>query len=314
MNDLLFSLNATVPIFLVVALGYFLRQIHFFEGTFLDTVSRVVFNIALPVSLFNSVYTSDISAAFNGPLIGFTVSGIIVAAALGILYVRIRVPDPTKASVVDQCIFRSNAVLLGLPLAQNILGKSAMGPTAVVIAFAIPLYSILAVIVFAWFGAEKGHVSIVNILKNIVRNPLIIGTVAAVPFALIPIPLPVMITSALGSVGGLAMPLGLLMMGGEFQLSSLRGEKEPLIVATLGRCVVIPGLMLTAAALLGFRGANLCALLVLFATPASVSSFIMAKNMGGHADLAAQSVLTTMLLSVLTTTAGIFILHGLRLL
>ncbi len=152
-----------------------------------------------------------------------------------------------------------------------------------------------------------------GILKNIVTNPLIIGVILAVPFMVWQIEMPIILNKSLVYLKNLATPLALICLGANFKAESMKGRASLAVCSSCLKTIVLPGVMVTLAALLGMRGESRGVILILFGAPTAVSSYIMAKNMGNDHELAAQILLLTTIICAFTIFAGIFILRSLSL-
>ncbi|MEF9853295.1 MAG: AEC family transporter, partial [Hydrogenoanaerobacterium sp.] len=209
-----------------------------------------------------------------------------------------------------QGAFRGNVILLGLPLAISMYGSSGTGTTSVIMAYSIPLYNILGVAILAIFydGKENKKINWGNILLKIVKNPLVIATLAALPFALTGVRLPALPTTVIQNVGGIASAFGLMLLGAQMRISSIHKNKAPIAAAVVLKLVVFPLAVLSLAVLFGFTKIEIGSLFILTAAPMSVSSFIMANNMGGEGELAGQMVVISTICSMLTMLVGLYIL------
>lgn len=177
----------------------------------------------------------------------------------------------------------------------------------------IPLFNIFSVIVLMR-GANAGETDktavVKKTIKGIVTNPIIIGIFAGIPFALLKVQFPVILEKGIGSVAGLSTPLALITIGAGFSTEAAIGKWKPVLAASFVKLVLIPGLFLPWQRWMGFRNEEMVALLILTGAPTTVSSYIMAKNMGNDGVLASGIVVMTTLLSSVTLTVIIFILKS----
>lgn len=316
-SNFLYSFNAVAPIFLIVLVGVALKRIGFVNDNFLDISEKLVFKIALPIMLFLEVARGSVSELANGSLIAFCVitvtASFVIVSLLAILCIRDR--DRRGAFVQGMC--RSNFAILGVPLADNMFGEAGTTFIAIVMPFVILMFNAYSVILLSLFSSDSSQKldgkKLLQILRNIVTNPLIIGVVAGIPFMLLGWQLPVVVNKSLTYLSNLTTPLALISLGANFRPESLRGRVGYAVVSSLGKTVVLPAIMVTIAALLGFRDASLGVILILFGAPTAVSSYIMAKKMGNDGELAAQILLLTTFLCMLTIFCGIFLIKSLGL-
>ncbi len=310
MQNLILSLNTVVPLFLLMLLGYFLKRVGLLNENILGPLNKLVFHVFLATSLFYNIYTTKIEDAWNSSAVIYVVVCVIVIfAALWLIIPRIE-KDRSKASVLVQSIYRSNIIILGLPIVAE-LCPGETGLMSIIIAIVIPIYNILSVFIFELMSINRPKMS--KTLLDIVKNPLIIGSVLGIIALTTGVQLPYMFEKAISNVASVATPLALIVLGGFFDFKKIKGNVKQLIIGISGRLVVIPLICVTIAILLGFRGSVLIAIFTTFAAPTAVTSFTMAKQMGGDGDLAAQIVALGTLFSILTVFLGIFTLKQLAM-
>ncbi|MBE6917099.1 MAG: AEC family transporter [Ruminococcaceae bacterium] len=331
------AFNAVVPIILIVLLGYFLRRKQFLSDNFLSVGNKLVFRVLLPVMLFINVYNIPSFSSIPWDIVVYCIVTTLLLFALGLVAAITGTPVPQRRGVIAQCCFRSNFALIGLPLAAAVGNDEAIALASVLSAFTIPLYNILAVVCLTMFlpNGNKKSAGIGHILSSVVRNPLILGVAAGLVALLVrelqrqicgevvfsiseDIPF---LHSFLNSLKGAATPLGLLVMGGQFDFSATKTLKKEITIGVLARLVFAPligvglGILLSSFTDLIHLGQNdYPALVALCGTPTAVSSAIMAGEMDNDQQLAVQLVIWTSIGSVVTVFAIICALMGMGLL
>lgn len=311
MSNLVLSISVVLPLFLCIGLGYFLYCIRMIDRKTQENLNRLCFRVFLPIHLFFSVYTTDLSAAFHPKLMVFALAGILAIFALAMLWIPRIEPENPKRGVMIQAVFRSNFVLFGLPVAASLCGEENIGPTSLLIGFAVPLFNVLAVICLESF--RGGKPSVRKMLRGIASNPLIIASVWAVIMNLLHIPLPASIQKGISDLARVATPLSLVVLGASFKVDQIRSYARQLSISIAGKLLISPLLMVTLGSLLGFRGNTLVPILALFGSPVAVSSYNMAEQMEGDGTLAASLVVLTTAFSSLTMFLFIFALKQLHL-
>lgn len=316
------ALHAVLPIILTILLGYLLRRRGFLSENFLAVGNKLVFKLMLPSMLFINIYRLDALSDIQWDITLYALGAILLIFALSFFFALWTTPVPQRRGVVLQCCFRSNFVIIGLPLAASLGGPEAEAIAAVLSAVSVPLFNVLAVISLSVFVEQKSSFreSAKHILKGIVTNPLIIAVALAVsclairgaeaaiwnavPFRLdreLAFLYEVLVTLKNG-----ATPLALMVLGGQFVFSAVRELKKEIFVATLWRVVLAPAIGIGGAVLLTHFGLLHCtqahypALVALFGSPVAVSSAIMAKGMHNDEQLATQLVVWTTLCSGIT--------------
>lgn len=312
MENLVLAFNVVLPLFICIVLGYFLRCIGMLPENVQKSLNKLCFKVFLPIYLFKNLYTTDLQASFDGKLIAFAGIGLVVLWGVLMAVIPLVEKDNARRGVVIQGIFRANFALYGLPVAESLLGDGGnMGPTSLLVGFTVPIFNVLAVVTLETF--RGGRPSAAKMLRGIATNPLIIASVLGALANLSGLRLPEAVMESVSDLGGVATPLSLVSLGASFTFSSVRGYVKPLAITVSGRLVIGPLVMVTLAALLGFRNEYLIPLMIIFAAPTAVSSYPMAQQMGGDDKLAASIVVFTTALSILTIFLWIFVLKTLGL-
>ncbi len=293
------AVNAVSPLFFSMAAGFLAQKAGILTRQDVPKINKVAFQVFLPCLLFYNIYTSDLSAAVRPKLILFAVVGVLIVFTASYLGVLRFVPQPERRGVISQAIFRSNYVIMGIPIAQALVGSENLGPVAILVAIVVPMFNFMAVFVLESFRGGKANIG--TVLMGIVKNPLIISSVLGIVFLLLHIRLPKPADQAVASLGGVATPLQLFLLGAFFRFSGLRRYLKPLSAVTFIKLALTPAVMLGSAALLGFRNVEFVALIGVFASPTAVNSFTMVQQMHcGDEELAGDIVVCTSAFSVLS--------------
>lgn len=314
MEQLLFSINATAPIFFVMVIGYILRRAKMMDEPTIKTLNKLNYNVTLPALLFRDISQSDFSAVWDTKYVLFcflvtlfTICTIWILA--GLLF---RNKDLLGEFV--QASYRSSAAVMGVAFIQNIYGNSGMAPLMII--GSVPLYNIVAVLVLSFTGPNSHGLNkqaLKKSLLGIATNPIILSIFAGMLFSACRIDLPVMINKTIGSIASLATPLALLALGAGFEGSKAIKLVKPTTISALIKLVVLPAVFLPLAVLLGFRNEMLIALLVMLGAPTTPSCYIMAKNLGHDGVLTSGTVVATTFCCSITLTLALFILKSLGL-
>ncbi|MCI8934392.1 MAG: AEC family transporter [Clostridiaceae bacterium] len=310
MENFKIAINAVLPLFFTMAVGYFLRQIHFVDEPLLKKLNKLVFNVFLPLLLFINIYQSDLETSFRLKTILTAVCSVLALFVVLCAVVPLIEKDGRRRGVIVQGIFRSNYILFGAPLVFGVFGDQGMGTVSVISAFVVPLYNMLSVAALETFS--QGQVNVKKILKGIVKNPLIIASALGILCLVASVPLPQAVEKTVSDLGKVATPLGLVSLGGFFKFSDTKRFIKQLVIIVTGRLILCPAAFLPIFIKMGFRDVELMALATMMGAPIAVSSFIMAQQQGADADLAGQSVAFTTLFSVFTMFLIIFGLKQMR--
>ncbi len=295
--------------FLIMAIGILLRRKNFMNETEVKKLNKLVFNVFFPCLMFSNIYGAEIGEAVDLKMIIYAVS-MILLVYFGAMAIVVKIePSNRSRGAMIQAIYRSNFVILGLPIAANLFGGEKLTTTAVAVTIVVPLFNVLAVVVLEIF--RGGRPNPMKILKGIAKNPLIIGAVLGiltVPFGIV---LPGIVEDVIGQLKNVATPLALVTLGMSLNLKEMGAEKRNLLICVLGRLVIVPGIALTGAALIGIRDVAFVTLLAVFASPCAVSSFTMAEQMDSDGELAANSVVLSSAFASVTMFLWIFLFKSL---
>ena len=319
MNDtenLIFSLNATMPVFLMMVLGYVLRRkTSLLNDEFADYLNTFVFKLALPVQLFKSLSQEDFHAVWDSGMVLFCFA-VSLASILLLLGLSIFLRDRSLRAEFVQAGYRGSQALLGVALLQNIYGSSVgAGPLALVLIGAVPLYNVAAVLLLTLMtpGGRLDRKTVGKALRGIITNPIILGIAAGLIWSLLRLPQPAILQRAVSSLASTATPMGLLALGACSGPKKAAGCWKPTLIASLFKLVFFVMLFLPLAVKLGYRGETLTALLIMLGSPATVSCFSLARSMGHEGVLSASAVMLTTVCSAFTFTVWLYLLKSLAL-
>lgn len=310
MENLIFSLNATIPIFLMMLLGMLFRKLGWMDEVFAAKMNKFVFLVPLPVLLFEQLATVDFSEVWDIKFILFcfvvTAISITISTLISLLW-----KDRSIKGEFIQATYRSSAALLGIAFIQNIYGTVGMAPLMII--GSVPLYNIMAVVVLSLFkpGNNSFDKALVKkTLKGIATNPIIIGIVAGFVWSALKLPMPSILHKTVSSIGATATPMGLMSMGATFEMKKATSKIKPTLVAVFMKLIGFCAIFLPVAAMLGFRNEQLIAILVMLGSATTVSCFVMARNMGHEGTLSSGVIMMTTLLSAFTLTMWLDVLRS----
>lgn len=310
MDHFIFSLNVTAPIFLVMVLGYALKQARILDENFVAVANRFNFTVTLPVMLFRDISQVPIREIFDLRYVLFCAAASTLCFWLIWGASKLFLKDGSLRGAFVQASFRSSAAVMGLAFIDNIYGPSAMGPLMII--GAVPLYNIFSVIVLTFEAQEPGKgrdmKKIRQAFLGIIKNPIILAIMLGLFSSVLGLSYPAILESAADKVAQLATPLALIALGAGFEGKSALAKIKPTIAASVIKLIIQPLVFLPVAIWLGFDGEKLIGILIMLAAPTTPSCYIMAKNMKNDGELTASVVVTTTLLAAFTLTVWIFIL------
>lgn len=308
----MFSLNATMPVFLMMVLGYFLHKTPLLDDSFANKMNNFVFKVALPVQLFKNLADSDFHTVWNTKIVifCFLVSLVSIIVAFGCSFL---LKDRSLQAEFTQASYRSSQALLGSALMTNIYGNT--GSLALILIGAVPLYNVAAVTMLTLMvpGGRLTRKTMLKTLKGIITNPIILGILAGLLWSLLGIPQPTIFSRSVSNIAATATPLGLIALGASIDLKKATACLRPTLVCSAFKLIFFVAAFLPLAIWIGCRGELLVTMLVMLGSPTTVSCFSMARSMGHEGVLSSSTVMVTTLLSAFTFTGWLFLLKTLAL-
>ena len=309
MDDLLFSLNTVFPLLVMMAVGFTARRVGVISESAARQINACVFKIFLPLLLCFNIVDTELGASTDvRTLLYAFVTTLLCFGVLFFATPRL-CRDRASCGVLIQGIARSNYAIFGIPLVMMMYPEGDTSIAVLMVAVVVPVFNVLSTVALMVFGGEKG--SPWRIVKGVLLNPLILGTLAGFLLWYFRVPIPSLIETPLRSLGSIATPLALFILGASLDFSKARANSKLLVISVTGRLVVVPLIFLSLAVALGIRDVSLAALIAVYASPTSVSSFPMAQQMGGNGDLAGGQVVFTTVFSILTVFLWVFVLKSL---
>ena len=293
------AVKAIIPLFILIGMGIYVRWRKMLTDTELQHVNAMVFRVFFFCMMFYNMYTTTIAMAFRPRLMAFTVTALFVMLLVSGIVVCTVEKDNRSRGAMLQGLFRSNFVLLGLPLVENIFGPEAVAVPTMMIAVVSPIYNIVSIFILESFRG-KGHFSLASSFAKVLQNPMIVGALLGLFFVITGISVPEPLLKPVRQIAYCTSPVALLILGASFRFGTVSEEKRNLAILVLGRLLVIPALVMGTAYYMGFRGVDFVTILCIFATPCAVASFAMAQQLGSNAELAGNGVVVTSAFSSIT--------------
>lgn len=304
MSAISLSFNAIFPLLAFMVTGYCLKKKGFFNGNTANEINKLVFKVFLPLSIFENIYNTDLQGNFDMKITLFVLATGIAAYVLLDWLIPKFEKDTTIIPVMVQGIHKSNYNLLAIPIVSTFVSNGDIGMTAVLTAIITPLVNTCSTMIFEKYS-DKSSTGLQKLVK-ILKNPLVLSSIIGVAANLLHLPIPkVVISGVIKKLASMSTPLALLSLGATFDFSSLRTYKKQLAIISVGKLLVQPLVIIGLAVLAGIRGADLIAIVIFSGSPTAVNSYSTAVSMGGNEELAAQTVIFTSCLSILTLF-GIF--------
>lgn len=312
LSNLIFSLNATMPIFLIMVVGYIFKKINWLTEKPTEVLNKLVFRIFLPALLFMDLAKQDFVAMWDNTFVLFcAVTTVVSIIFAGLLSLTDRAKE--DRGEIIQASYRSAAATLGIAFMTNIYDSVAM--VALMIVASVPIYNIVAVLVLSLTSPENQGVSgkalFKRTLKSLITNPIILSIVAGLLWSVLKLPQPVIFVKSMTYLANVASPLALIALGASFEFKNIKEKLKPLLLVIFNKLFLFCILFLPLAVYLGFRDEKLVAALIMLGSATTSSSFIMSKNMGHKGIISSSAVMTTTLFMSFTMTLWLFILKTL---
>lgn len=291
-------------------MGCFLRKTGQIDSNFCTASSKLVFNVCLPLLLFTNLINSEINYQSKFSLIQ---AGILLAFILFLLaeiYAFYKIPDPKNKGVFVQGTFRGNMGLIGLAFVFNAYGEKGLALSAGYVGLITILFNVLSLITLNRSNSKIKITSKINsLIKQIIKNPLIIAVFLALilNYLHIKLPKPLIITSKY--LANISLPLAMICIGAAFNWRDLVNTSNLSIKASLIRLIVSPIIaVILGKILFNLSGESLGILFFMAATPTAAASYVMAKSMGANDKMAANIITLTQFGSIFTVSIGATIL------
>ncbi len=300
-NDLVFALEITGPILIILILGAVFRRIHLIDKHFIASGNQLVYNLALPCLLFFSTVNSPLRDSLDARLVIFgTAATFLIVILLSIITPWFIARE--QRGVFIQGAFRGNMGIIGIAFLVNAYGSGILAKASIYLALLTIVYNLLSV----WVLRNKRQ----SFLGFFLKNPLIVAVVFGGLVAATGLKIPALLQNAGNSLASLTLPLALLCIGGSLRWSSFRANHRSVIWASVFKLIVVPALATGGALWYGFRGEDLAVLFLMMATPTAAASYVMAKQMTSHAEMAAEIIALTTGACAITVTAGLVFLKS----
>ena len=304
-NNFIVSLEAVLPIAILIGVGLLAKRMQLLTREEISHVNKLVFKILFFCLLFQNMYNADFSIAFQPQLLLFAFIAILATVAIASVVVCHFVEDNKRRGAMIHSIYRSNFIIIGIPVAANIYGHDNIATTAMLITVVIPLYNILAVTIFETFRGNQIHLK--PVLLGIIHNPMILGCLTGILFNLCQLTIPHAILKPIFQIGSATTPLALILLGASFTISSVVKNRLSIMLCSFARLIVAPAIILPIAVWMGYRNIELVSLMTVFAAPCAVVGFTMAQQMDSDYELAGNCIIMTSGLSCFTIFGWIFL-------
>lgn len=290
-----------IPIFTIIALGWFARNKGFIPPGFSDTANRLVYYLAIPAMIFQAISKGSLTTSLNFQVLAITLGSVVVIfAVIWAAALAARVERRQIATFI-QSSFHGNLGYIGLAVSYYYLGDEGLGRASIITGFVMILQNFLAVFVLQLYAdTDNRHVSRNRIFLKILSNPVIVSALIGILFSLAELQIPLVIGRSLDILSSLALPMALLIIGASLSFESARLRIGSTLFASAVKLMILPGTGMILYRLFGLSPQEYLPGLILLASPTATISYVMAKEMNGDADFAVTAISASTMLSALT--------------
>ena len=289
---------ALVPIAALLGLGVALRRVRGFgDPAFWSGAERLAYFVLLPVLLFVNIATVDLAGVPLARMAAAVVVPTLLVTVVLFALHRVVAPTAPAFTSVLQGGIRFNTYI-GLSLAGSLFGSEGSAVAAIVAAILVPTVNVISSLGFEFL--RTGPTSLLALIKAIVTNPLVLGCVAGAAANITGLGLPDVAATVLDPLAAASLPIGLLCVGAGLQSFSMRAHARAIIASTLIKLLVLPGLSLTALAILDIPTVPALVGLIFQSIATASSGYVMARQLGGDAKLMAALIAGQTVVMLLT--------------
>jgi predicted permease len=307
-DSLIYALDVTLPISLIIGLGILLKRIGWITNDFAKAGSELVFKLTLPCLLFVNIATTNLTEHFPTFLIVF--AGCVMTGVFIVFHwLAYGIKNKLARGAFVQGACRGNMAIVGLALSVSAFGESALAIASMYLAVLVVPLNIFSILTL-YYHQEKTP-SGKEVARSVFTNPLAIAISLAIVVALLPIQVPKLILDTGNYLAKMTLPLALLCVGATIRWQEFRSSNI-LYWAISSKIVFIPVVATSLGFYFGLRDEELGVLFMMTAAPTAAAAYPMVRNIGGDYHLTAAIIAGSTLFSILSSTIGLFLLRHLQ--
>jgi malonate transporter len=280
-----------LPDFTLILLGLMLFRFTRWEPAFWAGLEKLVYYVLFPSLLFYATARAPLDFASTGKMLQVALLTCLSGVALGWLAKPLFRPGPMLFESGVQTAFRFNSYI-ALAVASRLGGDTGTALMALIIGFSVPLCNVAAVHALVH---RKG-----GLLRELMKNPLLLATVLGLVFNFAGIPIPEFIGATLSRIGNAAIAIGLITVGAGLRLSGLHQAKGMAAYFIAIKLLALPAIAWLLGSRLGLPPLQLHIVVMFSALPTASSAYVLAARMGGNGPFVAFLISAGTLISVLT--------------
>ncbi len=305
LDSLVFALDVTLPISLIILLGVGLKKRGWITDEFAHTGSKLVFNLTLPCLLFVNVSTTELTS--DMPVLMLVVAASVATVAfIGLHFLAFAIPTQQSRGAFVQGAFRGNLAIIGLALSVSAFGTQALAVASMYLAALVLPLNIFSILTL-YYHQERSP-SVRSVVWSVLSNPLAIAILLALLFAVLPFQAPSLVLDTANYLAKMTLPLALLCVGASIRWHEFKASRL-LYFTIFIKLVGLPLVAVVVGYWFGLNGIELGVLFVMMAAPTAAAAYPMVRGIGGDYHLTAAIIAGGTVLSMFTSTLGLF---GLR--
>ncbi len=298
MSDILHTI---IPIFAIIALGMLVRVWGIVKPEFMAPANRLVYYLALPAMIFRALSKASFKAQFNFEVLVVSLAAVFSVYGVAWIMGRESRLNPNQIGPFVQSAMHANLGYIGLPVAFYYLGQEGFVKASIIAGPMMILQNFLSVVILQTYASGPSLRNRLSaLILKIIGNPVILAVLAGIAFSLADIPVPLIIDRSLGILGGLALPMALLIIGASLSFEKMWSQLGLVVLSAGFKLFVLPLLGLVAFKMLGLTPNDYLPGLILLATPTATVAYVLAKEMGSNSDFIVATISITTLASAVT--------------
>lgn len=291
-------LNALLPVFICIAIGFVIKRRGFPGDALWAPMNALSYYIFFPALLFGTLATSPFDTAVAGKLGGTLVAAQLIMAVLLSIIRRIwRIPGPAYSSVFQGAV-RWNG-FVALAIIEALYGADGITIAAIAFAFMVPTANTLSVFALTRHAANE-PATLRKEIYLLARNPLILACLAGAAVNVAGLTLPAAFIKTFDVLGAPALPIGLLGVGAALSFTSFKVDVWLVTLTTFLKLIAMPALIYGLCLFMGISGLPLIVAITAGAVPGASASYILARELGGDAELMAALITASTLAAAIT--------------
>ncbi len=302
------TLNAIAPIFLIITTGYLLFRAKIVDESVWSAIEHICFYLLFPFLIIRTLSRANLGSV---PVIDFM--AVIVVAILGMsalliliqafIWKRFPQSGPSFSSIFQGATRFHGFVAIAV--IGPLYGDAGVTLAALALAIMVPLLNVISVVVLSVYGHSDTRPQVIAVAKKIVTNPLIIACIVGLLFNWLG--LPDILYETIGIIGAGGLGLALLAVGAGMNFGQAAQHKMLLTIGVLTRLIGMPAIVIAMSWLVGLEGTARTVAIIAGAVPTAASAYVMARKMGGNAELMSSIVTFQVIVAFFTLPLFIYI-------